>query len=73
MPKLSTNQPFNTIYNTTISSNKPKYGEEFDYFWDHNREELGDTQFSGVAGRVGLSNVTGRQEGDDLIAPHHWD
>lgn len=29
--------------------------------------------FQGVKGRVGLANQKGRLEGDDLIAPHHWD
>jgi hypothetical protein len=73
MPKLSTAQPFKTIYNSTISNTKPQYGEEFDYFWDSNGQEHNDSTFTGVKGRVGLSNHVGRAEGDDLIAPHHWD
>ena len=73
MPKLSNADPYHTIYNSTISNTKPKYGEEFDYFYDNEGNELGDSQFPGVKGRVGLANQTGRQEGDDLVAPHHWD
>ena len=73
MPKLSNAEPFRTIYNSTISSTKPVYDQDTDYKWDHEGQEIGDSAFMGVTGRVGMANQTGRNEGDDLVAPHHWD
>jgi hypothetical protein len=73
MPKLSNANPYHSIYNSTISNFKPKYGEEFDYHFDGSKQEYGDKTFMGVTGRVGLSNAQGRKEGDDLTAPNHWD
>lgn len=73
MPKLSNADPYHTIYNSTISTKKPKYGDEYDYFWDADGQELADSTFPGVKGRVALTNQNGRLEGDDLVAPFHWD
>lgn len=73
MPPLSNQNQFQSIYNSTISRQEPKYGEEFDYFWTPDGQEVSDSTFQGVKGRVGLANERGRQEGDDLVAPHHWD
>ena len=73
MKKTGNQNNFRSIYNSTISNKKATYGEESDYLWDQNRQELRDSTFGGVRGYVGMTNQKGRAEGDNLIAPHHWD